>query len=229
MSVDKSVIARLKLKNQTFEIFVNLEKAIAFREGKIKNVLEVLEVDEIFKDAKKGERASESSLIDVFGTSDIEKVAEIIIKKGEIPLTTEYRRKIIEMKRKQVIETIRRIAIDPRTKLPFTPQRVEEMINQVKINIDPFKSVEDIVDDVIKQLRKKFPIKVEYIKVKVFIPYEQTAAVNIIKKKYKILREEWGEDGWIGLLELPAGVVSEFYSELGKITKGKGYAEEFKN
>ncbi len=229
MRLEDAVIARLRIRDHAFEIYVDLDKAINFKEGKLKNIEEVLVVEEIYKDAKKGERVSEHVLKEVFGTEDIYEIASQIIKRGEIQVTAEYRRKLIGQKRKQIIEIIRRLAIDPRTNLPFTPHRIEEMLNQVKVNIDPFKPVEIQANEIIKQIKKKFPIRVEVSQIKVFIPYEEVKAVNLIKKKYKVLKEDWGDEGWFAVVEIPSGIKSEFFSDLGNYTRGKGSAEELKH
>lgn len=228
MNLEKAVIARLRVKDHVFEIYVDLEKAIAFREGKTSSIHDVLIVEEIYKDARKGERVSEGLLKEIFGTTDIYEIASQIVKKGEIQITSEYRRKLVEQKRKQVIELIRRQAIDPKTNLPFTPQRIEEMLNQVKVNIDPFRPAEAQMSEIVKQLKKKFPIRIEISQIKAFIPYEEVKAVNLIRKKYKVLKEDWGDKGWIAIIEVPSGMKSEFFSDLGKLTHGKGFAEELR-
>lgn len=226
--LEDAVVARLRIKGNTFEIYVDLEKALEIKEGKSDNVKEALVVEEIYKDTKKGERVSSELLKKVFGTEDIYEVAKRIIKEGDIQITTEFRRKLIEQKRKQIIETIRRLAVDPRTNLPFTPQRIEEMLNQVKAHIDPFKPVEAQVDEIIKQIKRKFPIRIELVHIKVIVPYEYIRAVNLIKRKYKVLNEDWGDNGWIAIVEVPAGMKAEFFSDLGKWTNGQGVGEEIK-
>jgi len=226
--LEDAVIARLRIKGNIFEIYVDLEKALEIREGKSENVREALVVEEIYKDTRKGERAASELLKEIFGTEDIYEIAKRIIKEGDIQITTEFRRKLIEQKKKQIIEIIRKLAIDPRINLPFTPQRIEEMLNQIKVHIDPFKPTETQVNEIIKQLKKKFPIRVEIVYIKVLIPYEHTRAVSLIKRKYKVLNEEWGDKGWLAIIEVPAGMKAEFFSDLGKWTDGQGIGEEIK-
>ncbi len=221
------VIARyIKGKNK-FEIYVKLEKALKFREGKIRDIDEVLEVKEIFKDAKKGERASASLLKEVFGTDNIEEVAKEILTKGEIQLTVEYRRKLIEEKKKQIIEYIRRISIDPRTKAPFTYKRLEEMLKSIKFNIDPFKPIEPQAEEIIKNLKKKYPIKIEIKKYIVKLPFEVIKIVGILKKKYKLTEEKY-DSYWWGYFEIPAGISGEFLSDVSKLSKGLAEVKERK-
>jgi len=222
-----AVIARYTKNGHRFEIYVKLEKALEFKEGKIKNIDEVLEIREVFRDAKKGERVSSGLLKQVFGTDDIDKVCEIIIKEGEIQITTEYKRKLIEEKEKQIIEYIRRISIDPRTNAPFTYQRIEEMLKHIKYNVDPFKPIEAQAEEIIKELKKKFPIKVEFRKYYVKIPFEAIRIVNILKRKYKLLEEKY-EDYWYGVFEVPAGISGEFLSDVSKLSNGLAEVTEIK-
>ncbi len=224
--LDKAVIARLKIKSHTFEIFVDLEKALKFREGKISDIRDVLVYEEIYKDAKKGERVSSDVLNEVFGTDDILEVASQIVKKGDIQITTEYRRKLIEQKRNQIIEILRRTIIDPVTKLPYTRERIEDLLEKVRVNIDPFKPAERQVDDIIKEIKKKVPIKVEYITFLVKIEYSHTKAIGLIKKKYKVLKEDWTDIGWKALIEVPTAIKGEFYDDIARWTNGEGLIEE---
>jgi len=222
-----TVIARYTKNGHKFEIYVKLEKALEFKEGKIKNIDEVLEVREVFKDAKKGERVSPSILKQVFRTDDIEKVCEKIIKEGEIQITTEYKRKLIEEKERQIIEYIRKIAIDPRTNTPFTYQRIEEMLKHIKYNVDPFKPVEPQAEEIIKELKKKFPIKIEIKKYYVKIPFEVIRIVGILKRKYKLIEEKYN-NYWHGTFEVPAGISGEFLSDVSKLSNGLAEVVEVK-
>jgi ribosome maturation protein SDO1 len=211
----KTVIARLRKAGQNFEIYVNLENAIKFRNGEIKDIDKVLEIKEIFRDAKKGERVSLELLKKAFGTTDIYSIAKEIIIKGEIQITTEYRRKIIEEKRKQIIENIRRLAIDPRTNAPFTYNRIEAMLKEIKYGIDPFKPVEKQVEEIIKELKKRFSIKIEIKKYMVKVPMNKLRVASILRKKYNLVREKY-EDKWIGVFEVPAGISTEFLADISR-------------
>ena len=57
--VDEAVIARIKKEGKTFEVMVDCDKAIEFREGKIESLEDVLATKEIFSDVKQSERATD--------------------------------------------------------------------------------------------------------------------------------------------------------------------------
>jgi len=224
---DKYTVARITKDNEHFEVLVKPQKALDFRMGKIAAITEVLAADTIFSDANKGTKPAEESLRKAFGTTDSLKIAETILTKGTLQVTTEQRRKMIEDKRKQIVDFISRQSVDPRTNLPHPPTRIENAMEQVRYSIDPFKPVEEQAKEIVKLLRTILPLKMEQMTVGVTVPPEYSArAYGTIKGFGTIKREEWRANGsWYGILEMPAGVYAPFLDKLGEITKGTGEAK----
>ena len=223
---EKFTIARFTKENEHFEILVKPQKALDYRNGKISAITEVLAAETIFSDANKGTRVGEETLKKSFGTTDTLKVADAILKKGTLQLTTEQRRKMTEDKRKQIIDFISREAVDPKTNLPHPPMRIENAMEQIRYPIDPYKPVEEQARDIVKLLRPILPLKVEQIAVRVRIPAEFAArAYGAVKSSGTIRQEEWRSDGsWQGTIDMPAGSYASFLNKLGDVTKGNGEA-----
>ncbi len=80
VSLDDAVIARLARGGEHFEVLVDPDYALQLREGERTTMDDVLASEEVFKDAAKGERASEEGLRKTFGTTATTEVAERIIK-----------------------------------------------------------------------------------------------------------------------------------------------------
>jgi ribosome maturation protein SDO1 len=224
---DKYTVARLTKDKEHFEILVKPEKALDYRTGKIARITEVLVAETIFADANKGTKVSEEQMRKAFETTDPLKIADAILKKGTLQLTTEQRRKMTEDKRKQIIDFISRQAVDPKTNLPHPPLRIENAMEQIRYPIDPHKPVEEQARDIVKLLRPILPLKIEQISLGVRIPAEYSArAYGPIKNFGTIKQEEWRADGsWHGILEMPAGAYASFLNKLGEITKGSGEAK----
>jgi ribosome maturation protein SDO1 len=224
---DKYTVARLTKDKEHFEILVKPEKALDYRTGKIARITEVLVAETIFADANKGTKVSEEQMRKAFETIDPLKIADAILKKGTLQLTTEQRRKMTEDKRKQIIDFISRQAVDPKTNLPHPPLRIENAMEQIRYPIDPHKPVEEQARDIVKLLRPILPLKIEQISLGVRIPAEYSArAYGPIKNFGTIKQEEWRADGsWHGILEMPAGAYASFLNKLGEITKGSGEAK----
>jgi ribosome maturation protein SDO1 len=224
---DKYTIARLTKDNEHFEILVKPDKALDYRTGKTARITEVLAAEFIFADANKGTKVSEEQMRKAFETTDPLKIADAILKKGTLQLTTEQRRKMVEDKRKQIIDFISRQAVDPKTNLPHPPLRIENAMEQIRYPIDAHKPVEEQAREIVKLLRPILPLKIEQISVGVRVPAEYSArSYGPIKNFGEIKQEEWRADGsWYGIIEMPAGAYASFLNKLGEITKGNGEAK----
>ncbi|PXF51991.1 MAG: ribosome assembly factor SBDS [Candidatus Methanophagaceae archaeon] len=222
VSLDKAVIARYKHGKKLFEVLVDPEKVDSVRSGSEMDMEGVLAVESVFEDASKGEKATDSDLKKVFSTTDVNEIAKKIIKEGEVQLTTEQRRRRVEEKRRLVIDRIARISINPQTNTPHPPSRIEIAMREAKVHVDPFKSVDELVNETLKQIRAIIPIKIEEKEIAVKIPPAYTGRVYELKKKYRVVKEGWQDDGsFIALLRVPAGMKDEVLSFLGAITRGE--------
>ncbi|UCH88439.1 MAG: ribosome assembly factor SBDS [Thermoplasmata archaeon] len=222
VSLDDAVIARYDVQGERFEVLVDPESAQKLKEGEEIDLNEKLAIDTIFKDSNKGDRASEDKLNKIFNTNDVLEIAKEIILKGEIQLTTDQRRKLLEEKRKQIIDSISQNAINPQTKTPHPPQRIDLAMKEAKVNIDPFKAVDIQVQDVLKALQPILPIRFEKVVIAIKLSATDSAKVfRDIKNMGKITKEEWQKDGsWIALVEIPAGLQESFFEVMNNKTRG---------
>jgi ribosome maturation protein SDO1 len=227
MSQQRYTIARLTHEGEHFEILVKPDPALSFRLGKGTALSEVLVSDDIYSDANKGTKPSEDKLRKAFGTIDTLKIAETILKRGMLQLTTEQRKKMTESRRKQIITFISRYCIDPKTNLPHPPTRIEKAMEQIHYPIDPFKETEEQAKDIIKLLRPILPLKIEQIRVNVNIPPQYASkAYGSVKGFGTITKEEWRADGsWFAVVEMPAGLYGPFLEKLGELTRGTAEAK----
>ncbi|MCI4464505.1 MAG: ribosome assembly factor SBDS [Thermoproteus sp.] len=220
----KVAIAKLDRAGEHFEILVDPDAALELKMGKSIGLDKVLVHEEIYKDARKGLRASEQALKKAFGTTDVHKVAEAIIREGEIPITAEQRRKMVEDKRRQIVEWISRNCIDVRTKTPVPPQRVENALEQVRAAIDPFKPVEEQINYILKDLQRVLPIKVATVRIALSVSSQYAQKVKgFVGKSAKIVSEKFRSDGsWEAIVEAPAGLQDMIIGRVNDITHGEG-------
>ena len=219
---DKYTTARLSKGQDHFEILVKPQPALDYKLGKQVAISQILMIEEVYADSSKGTRASEEKMQKHFGTIDASKIAEEIMKAGELQLTTDQRRQLIDDKRRQIISIISRNAIDPRSGAPHPPLRIEQALEQIRISIDPYKSAEEQAKQVIEDLRPVLPIKMEQMRiaVKVF-PEHAARAYNAFKSFGTVTREEWQADGaLVAVIEMPAGMYGSFTDRVGKMTQG---------
>jgi ribosome maturation protein SDO1 len=224
-------LARLKKGSEKFEIVVDPDKAIAFKknEGTIA-VKDILASEKIFSDAKKGMLAPENRLEEIFKTSDVLAVAEKIIKDGQIQLTPEYRKKVVEQKRKRIISLIHVNGVDPKTHAPHPITRIEAALKEAKVRIDEMKAPDQQVQEIVKQLRPILPIRFEVKEIEVKVPSQYAAkSYSLIQASSKILKTDWLNDGsCLMVVEIPGGMEQDFYDKLNSFTHGSVEAKVLK-
>jgi ribosome maturation protein SDO1 len=224
-------IARLKKGGETFEVVLeNIDKAIALKNGEQIDIRDAMNGDIIFKDAHKAEKISEQHMKEFLGTEDHFEAAKIIIKKGEIQLTSEQRKKILEFKTNKILNYIHQNACDPKTKLPLPLQRIELAMKEAKIHIDPADKVDYQIKKIIPKLQPILPLSFEHINLRIIIPAKYAgSAYSSVKSKHNPTNEKWLTDGSVQLeLELVAGERNNLFDSLNKITNGEVQIEELK-
>jgi len=222
VSLDRAIIASYEKEGKRFELYVDPDAAYAFVERRKPDVKNILVAEEIYEDAKKGEKAKATDVQKAFGTTDIMAILEFILRNGEVQLTTEQRRKKTEEKRKQIVTILLREAIDPRTKAPHTQIRLEQAMEQARIHVDPFKDPREQMEEVVKALRPILPMKFEKMKIAVKVPAAFAHKCYGTLKNYGIEKEQWLNNGdLVVVVEIFGGLQGEFYDKLNKITVGQ--------
>ncbi len=218
-------LARIKKSGKNFEIIVDLDDALKFKKGETQSI--EAEGNKVFSDSKKGFVASNSDLEEAFGTTDINEIVEKIIKNGEILLTQEHRDEEKEKKFKQVIEFLSKNAVDPQTNNPHSPERIKNTLEQSQINIKNIP-IENQIKDIVSEISKIIPIKLETKKIKITIPATYTGKVYGLVNQYKE-EEKWLDDGSLEVVaSVPAGMIMDFYDKLNSMTHGSALTEEIK-
>ena len=95
-----AVVIGIKKGHLRFEIFVDPDLAFKYRRGEDIPLEDILKSYEVYEDAKRGERATDSLVKDAFGSDEIFDIASEIIKRGEFKLTHEQREQLVEEKKK---------------------------------------------------------------------------------------------------------------------------------
>lgn len=218
--------ARIKKLGKHFEILVDLDNAIKFRKGESSFVEP--EGGRIFKDVKKGDVPSTADLKEAFGTVDANQIAGIIVRQGEVLVTQDYRDAEQEKRFKQVVDFLSRNSVDPKTGNPLSIERIKNAIEQSHIIIKNIP-VENQIKDILQELSKIIPIKLEMKRIRINIPAIHTGKAYGIIAQYKE-EENWKNDGSLeAVLNIPAGIVMDFYDKLNSVTHGSAITEELKN
>jgi ribosome maturation protein SDO1 len=228
VDVDKAVIAKIKKEGMNFEVLVDCDNALLLRSGKDIEISDVLASEQVFSDAGKGLAASETQMNSVFGTNDASEVAKHIIMKGEIQITAEHRKKLLEQKKRRILDYISRNSVDPKTGLPHPVKRLELAFDEARVHIDEYKSVERQVQDIIKMLRPVLPISFEKKEIAIKIPPKYAAkGYSAVQGFGNIKKQDWQSDGsWLCVIEIPAGMQNDLFDRLNSMTHGEVETKE---
>jgi ribosome maturation protein SDO1 len=218
---------RFSFEGEKFEILVKPDPALEYKLGKKKDISSVLVSEEIYTDSGKGTKPSTEKLLKAFNTEDPTEVAQIIMQKGDLNLTTDQRRKMIEAKRKQIVEFIAKTYVDPRTHLPHPPLRIEQAMKDARVSIDPHNNVPEQVKEIVEKLRSIIALKSENLQLEIIIPAQYASqSYSVLKSVGSLKKEEWQNNGSLkAILEIPAAARPTVIDRLGSITKGSASVE----
>lgn len=208
-------------------MLVDPDKALDYKLGRRKDFTNVLVFDEVYIDANKGLRASKSDLLNIFGTTDVEKIAEKIVREGELQIKAEQRRKLIEEKKRQIVDYISRYCVDARTSAPIPPLRIENALEEAGVKIDPFKPAEEQINNILSELSKFIPIKKQISILDIKVPPTYVGKIyGFIRNTSDIIKEEWLSDGSLDIrVSIPSGMKVDFMDKVTRITGGAAYVE----
>ncbi|MEA3399199.1 MAG: ribosome assembly factor SBDS [Patescibacteria group bacterium] len=228
-------IARLKSHGRNFEVAIDPDKVVKYKEGFKIGIEEMVQSLNIYADVKKGLLASTEAIKEVFRTEDNIKIDEKeilrkIIDKGEIQFHQKYREELRRKKLRRIINIIHINAVDPKTGIPHPENRIEAAMEEAKIKIKDFKKAEEQVDDIIKALRPIIPISVEMIILQATFPSKFSSKIRrTISEKVKIISEDWLNDGGLFVkMKLPAGLKHTLIDEINNECHGGCVVEEVK-
>ncbi|MBI2547422.1 MAG: ribosome assembly factor SBDS [Candidatus Aenigmarchaeota archaeon] len=221
VSIEKAVVARLNYGQQKFEILVDPNKAMDFKNGKMIPMEEILAYPIIYKDVKSTEAVPEKDLQKTFGTTEANRIAPIILKQGEIQVTTEQKREMIEQKRHLIATLISKRGINPQTNTPHPEQRILNAMQQAGVNIEPFVDAELQMEKAVKAIKPIIPLKFQNVTLQLKIPPQFAGKAYSVIKAGKIINEQWLNDGSLQAnVEMLAGMMDDFVQKVANLTHG---------
>lgn len=223
VSLDDAVLARMEKGGKRYEVLVDPSMVDAFKENPDGiDINDFLAMDEVFHDARGGERPTAEAIEKTFETQDIVIITSTILEKGSIQLTTAQRKQMVENMRQQIIHHIHSQAVDPKTKSPHPKTRIELALEESRYSVDPFKRLEEQVKDAISKLKPLIPLSFESVRLAFKVPGSAYGSVSQFLRSYQ-QKEGWLEDGsWACVVECPAGMKGEL---IGQVMRRSSSAE----
>lgn len=217
VSLDDAVLARMEKGGKRYEILVDPDLVDEWRNNEENVPIDkLLAIEDVFHDAKDGERPTSEAIQNTFESQDMKVIAKIILEKGTIQLTTVQRKSMVEVKRQAIIHQISSTAVDPKTKLPHPHQRIELALEESRYSVDPFKSLDSQVKEVLKLLKPLLPLSFESCRLAFRVSGKSYGSVSQLLREYQ-QKEEWLSNGdWACVVEIPAAMKADM---IGKVAK----------
>ena len=225
ISLDEAVTARLESHGTRFEVLIDPDAALAMKRGEFDGELEdVIAAEDVFENASRGDRPPEEDVEEVFGTTDPMEIIPEVVRRGEIQITAEQRKEMLEQKEKQLVNKITRNAVNPQMDdAPHPPERIERALEEAGFTLDPMEPVDNQIDDALEALRPVIPIRFDEVTIAVQLPADYAGSGQAKVREFGDLeREEWQNDGsWVGVVTFPAGLQNEFYDLVNEVSSGE--------
>ena len=215
VSLDDAVLARLEKGGSKYEILVDPQLVDIWKSNNESvDISELLAIEEVWSDARAGERPTSDALLKTFGTTDISVCAITILQKGSIQLTTSQRTNLVDEKKRQIINEIASTATDPKTKLPHPRTRIENALDEIRFSVDPFKSIESQVGDAVKLLRPVIPLQFITVSLAFMVQGKDYGTVSQMLRD-SIQKEEWMSNGnWACVVSVPGGMKNDIIDKV---------------
>ncbi len=227
IAIDKAVVARIQKGKAKYEILVDPELAqqaqAALKKGKFFDLTNVLAVDSVFDDVKKGARTPKKILQSTFETDDVLEVAAIILKEGVVHTTGEQRDKKRDDAWNKIVALISMNAIDGQTKKPIPSHVIADALHATHFKLDTRK-VEDQLPDAIKHVKKVIALTFNErtLQLNNVTPSLARMCLDLCKKMGSVQKENWGADKSLTVVvKVPGGLREEFMDKINDITRGK--------
>ena len=70
-------------------------------------------------------------------------------------------------RKKQIVQFIVKTYVDPKSHLPHPPIRVEQAMKDARVSVDPQKSVDEQMQDIVEKLRSIIALKSENLQLEI--------------------------------------------------------------
>lgn len=225
MAQAKQQIVKYQKGKHSFKVVCHPGAVLQYREGKL-GFGKVLQLDIVFTNVVRGDRASAADLSAVFGPNFKEdEILKTIVEEGEIEYSASERRKFMDDKTNEIVYYIHKNWIDPKTKLPHPIDRIKNAISssKKKIIIDLKKDSKKQAESIVKKLQGTIMFaKAAVFAAELTIKYSYDGKCkNIIHGSVsKVVKEDYTGEGCVYTIEMTKSEMDQLIVKLSKPTNG---------
>ncbi|KAL1409077.1 hypothetical protein Q8F55_005901 [Vanrija albida] len=226
-------IVKMKKGGKRFEIACYKNKVTEFRSGVETDLSEVLQIEQIFTNVPKGQVAKRDDWTKAFGSDDMNKVIEEILKKGELQVNNLERGAQLASLSREIATLVTEMTVDPATQRKHTVGMVEKAMGEIGFSTKAEKTAKAQALDLIRQLSQPgsvLPVQRVRMRVRITMPSKDAKRV---KEKVLALVDETEEEDmdaeWEAIVKISPSAFRAIADLVNEESKGKGRVESMGN
>ena len=181
-------IVKLKLSKSRFELACYPNKVQDYRDKKEKDINEVLQAQEIFTDAIKGDLVPRKVLKEVFPKMSYQEIIKLILDKGDIQTGEKEREKGTANFKRYISNIIVQKTYNTDNGLPFPQDIITQALDNINFKYNEKENEKKQALKAIKELinQKILPIERKLIQLKISLKKIENENNPILKEKEKL-------------------------------------------
>ena len=202
-------IVKLKLGKSRFELACYPNKVQDYRDKKEKDIHEVLQAQEIFTDAIKGDLVPRKVLKEVFPKMSYQEIIKLILDKGDIQTGEKEREKGTANFKRYISNIIVQKTYNTDNGLPFPQDIITQALDNINFKYNEKENEKKQALKAIKELinQKILPIERKLIQLKISLKKIENENNPILKEKEKL--DEFNKNLMQYLNEIEAEIIEK--------------------
>ncbi|KAK4538572.1 hypothetical protein CDCA_CDCA18G4597 [Cyanidium caldarium] len=170
-------VIRYKRGRKRFEIACYPSTVLSYRAGHLKDLSEVLQVDEVFENVSKGKVAASGDLRECFGTTDRAKIIRQILERGELQVSERERQYGLRNSLQEIANIIAAKTVSRATQRPIPVGLVYKALQEAHFSVQPTRSVKAQALEAIRLLQQHSELDLERarMRLRVHVPAQHDA------------------------------------------------------
>jgi ribosome maturation protein SDO1 len=164
-----------------FEIACYPNMVMAYREGHVRDLDEVLQVEDVFENVSKGKLAANSDLKQCFGTSDRKEVVLQILNKGEVQVSERERLYQSTRTLHEIATVVAAKTVSWETNRPLPVSLIEKALREIHFAVQPNRPVKAQALEVIPLLRARSGLDLERARLRLRIHVSNQRDAKAVK------------------------------------------------
>ena len=220
MSKQQPQVVRLKFDKLVFEVLLKPGCALKAKEGRLSVANAVMSEEIYVHPYQKGVLAKPADLARAFTATTFEERVKEMLEKGEVQLSAAERKEATEEKRRRIVAEMQKIYVDPATNKPHPALRMENVLNELHITVDPAVPMSVELKDIDARIGSVLPVQRKEMEVHATVPASAGKQCDAVFRKFgKVTGVDSAGDKKVYHLSIVPGDFEALSRDLSKATR----------